>query len=344
MPANLTQQYMQAEARFRAAVTHEEKVVGLEEMIRELPKHKHTEKMFADLKTRLSKLKKEGDVSKGPAVRKTAGYEVAREGAGQIVVIGAPNSGKSSILAALTKAPVEVTEYPFTTRRVIPGLMRFEDVGIQIVDTPAIAAEFMDPMLPPFIRSADAAVLCVDLTAPDCLDQAAATMAALAECGIVLRPGIVDSTDSQKSPRPLVAFIAATHADDPDAEIALELLAETVAALPAEPGTSGAANLKIISFSINDPAMQATFCRACFDLFNVVRVYSKQPGKPADKDAPFLVPNGGFVIDFAEMVHRDFRDKFSFARVWGEGKFEGQRVSRDYQVQDCDVIELHLST
>lgn len=331
MPANLTLQYLQAEERFKAAKTTDEKIACLEEMIRELPKHKHTEKMFADLKTRLSKLRK-GDDKKGPSgpSRHTEGYAIKPEGMGQVVLLGAPNSGKSAILGALTNAGVEVTDYPFSTRKPGPGMMAFEDVRIQLVDTPSISPEFQDPFLMPFVRNADAAVLVIDLSSPDFLDQPGWVDAALDEAGLRLVPEAVDKVSRQEAPRLLPAFLAAAKADHPDAEVALELLREVVGD-----------RLPIVAVSVSDPAALDRFRRACFDLFGRVRVYSKQPGKEAERDAPFLVPAGANVLDFAGRVHRDLRERFSFARVWGPGKFEGQRVARDYAVEDGDVIELH---
>jgi ribosome-interacting GTPase 1 len=208
--------------------------------------------------------------------------------------------------------------------------MRHEDVRVQLVDTPSIAPEFLDPFLMPQVHAADAAVLCVDLGAPECLDQPAWVQAALGEANVELVSGTVETVSKQGSPRRLPAFVACTHADHPDGPTALDLLREVMGdALPFLP------------VSVNDPASLAAFSKACFGLFGLVRVYSKQPGKEADRDDPFLVPIGASVLDFAGKVHRDLRERFGYARVWGEGKYEGQRVARDYPVQDGDVIELH---
>jgi hypothetical protein len=333
MPANLTLQYLQAEERFKAARTHEDKVAALEEMIRELPKHKHTEKMQADLKTRLSKLRKEGEKKTGGPARQGAGteYVVRKEGAGQIVLFGAPNAGKSALVGSLTNAAVEVTDYPFATRKVLPGMMAWEDVPIQIVDTPSVDPGFLDPFQMPFVRTADALVLCVDLSSPDCLDQPGMLMDVLGEARIDVRPGTVWTARSVGAETTLPGFIAGLKADHPDSAVALELLADTLGD-----------RLPMVPVSMGDPASLAAFARACFDLFGMVRVYSKQPGKEADFSQPFLIPAGGSVLDFAERVHKDFRERFSFARVWGTGKYDGQRVARDYAVEDRDVIELHL--
>jgi ribosome-interacting GTPase 1 len=331
MPANLTLQYLQAEERFKAARAHEEKVAALEEMIRELPKHKHTEKMYADLKTRLSKLKKEGEKKPAGQSRHFEGYSIEREGVGQVVLLGAPNAGKSALLGALSNAPVEVTDYPFATRKPVPGMVRHQDVRVQVVDTPSISPEFLDPFLMPFVRNADAAVLCVDLSSPDFADQPGWVEAALADAHIELFTGAVATTQRMDSPRRLPAFLAATKADHPDAEVAMELLREVVAD-----------RLAILPVSVERPDTLAAFAASCFGLFGLVRVYSKQPGKEADRDEPFLVPAGSNVLDVAEKVHREIRERFAFARVWGPGKYDGQRVARDYRVEDGDVIELHV--
>lgn len=331
MPANLTPQYLAAEERFKAAKTTEEKIAALEEMIRELPKHKHTEKMYADLKSRLSKLRKEAE-KKPSQARHVEGYFIEREGVGQVVLLGAPNTGKSALLGALSNAPVEVTEYPFATRRPIPGMVRFEDVRVQVVDTPSISSDYVDPFLMPFVRNADAAVLCIDLSSPDFADQPSWVMKALADARMELYSGVVINTSRMSSPRKLPAFVAATKADHPDADIALELLKEVIGD-----------RLRILPVSIEMPQTLNEFAAACFGLFGLVRVYSKQPGKEPDKDAPFLLPAGASVLDFAEKVHRDFRERFAYARVWGPGKYDGQRVARDYSVCDGDIIELHMA-
>ncbi len=332
MPANLTLQYLQAEERFKAAKTHEEKVAALEEMIRELPKHKHTEKMFADLKTRLSKLRKEGEKPAAGQSRHVEGYTLKSEGVGQVVLLGAPNCGKSALLGALSNAPVEVTEYPFATRKPVPGMVKFEDVRLQLVDTPSIAPDFLDPHLMPFVRNADAAVLCVDLGAPDCLDQPGWITAALADATMELYAGVVATTDRMRTPRRLPAFLAATKCDHPDAEVALELLREV---------TGG--TMPILPVSVERPETLVAFAGACFRLFGLVRVYAKLPGKDADREFPYLLPEGANVLDFAEKVHKDLRERFNFARVWTPGLYDGQRVARDYAVREGDVIELHTA-
>src|SRR5262249_23744379 len=183
MPANLTPQYMSAEQRFKQASTHEEKIACLEEMLRVIPKHKGTDKLQADLKRRLSKLRQEAQ--KAAATRRGYSLSVEAEGAGQIVLVGPPNAGKSALLRALSKATPEVADYPFTTRRPMPGMMPFENVQLQLVDMPPIAREYMEPWMSQIVRNANALLLVVDLCDPAVLDAVEFILAVLEEWKIL---------------------------------------------------------------------------------------------------------------------------------------------------------------
>lgn len=329
MPANLTQPYLEAEARYRSAGSTQEKIACLEEMITLLPKHKGTEKMHADLKSRLAKLRKQGESKGAGPARRGPDISIEREGAGQVLLLGPPNAGKSALVATVSNAPVEVTDYPFATHKPVPGAMLYEDVRIQLVDMPSISPDFVDPNLPQLARMADAALICIDLGSPDCLDHADWVVDTLRDERITLVGGTVSDapkTGFKKLPHRFVG----TKADHPDAQAALELLAEATGGEP------------IMPVSIHDEALLVRFRRMCFDLFGIVRVYSKAPGKEPDKRVPFCLPVGSTLLDFAERVHRDFRDRLAFARVWGEDKFDGQRVAKDYVLLDRDVIELHM--
>ncbi|MCU0694291.1 MAG: TGS domain-containing protein [Polyangiaceae bacterium] len=329
MPANLTQPYLEAEQRYRAATTTEEKIACLEEMIPLLPKHKGTEKLHADLKSRLAKLRKQGDKKGGPA-RRGSDISIEKEGAGQVLLLGAPNAGKSALMAATTNAPVEVTDFPFATHKPIPGSLRYEDVRIQLVDMPSISPDFVDAHLPILARMADAALLCVDLASADCLEQPEWVLHALEESRIRLVQTTVSTTPKVGPGKQLPSLVIGTKADHPDAPAALELISESLQGWP------------VLPVSVRDDASLDKLRRACFELFGIVRVYSKAPGKEPDRSAPFLLPSGATLVDFADKVHRDFRDRLAFARVWGNGKYDAQRAARDYVLIDQDVIELHM--
>jgi hypothetical protein len=168
MPANLTQQYLKAEAEYRRASTPEEELECLQVMLRELPKHKGTDKLNAELKQKISKVKKE--LQQPQAKGKRGGVRILRQGAGRAVIIGGPNAGKSQLLRSLTRATPEVAPYPFTTTEPTPGMMPWEDVMVQLIDTPPITSDYLDPVTQGLIRGADLVLLMVDLGLDDGID------------------------------------------------------------------------------------------------------------------------------------------------------------------------------
>jgi uncharacterized protein len=324
MPANLTPQYRAAEARFKSAHTYEEKRTALEEMLATIPKHKGTEKMQADLKRRLARLRHEEE---SRTSRHAHTIKVDPEGAAQIVLLGPPNCGKSSLLAALTHAEPPIAEYPFTTTRPQPGMMMFEDVQIQLVDLPPVVAEHMDPWLPGLVRGADAALLLVDPTSPELPEDVEVVRERLAAAHAPLVGEIPENVDSRDNPLPtLMVITKADRAREEDLKVLEELYGSQYVLLRISVAThAGLEALKV----------------AVWRLLQMVRVYSKPPGKPVDRSEPFVLPLGYTVADLAERVHREIAEKMQFARVWG-GKLDGQRVARDFELRDRDVVELHI--
>jgi ribosome-interacting GTPase 1 len=82
--------------------------------------------------------------------------------------------------------------------------------------------------------------------------------------------------------------------------------------------------------------------RELFDTLNIIRIYSKIPGKEMDEKLPFVLPKGSSVEEMARLVHKDFIVKLKFARIWGSGKFSGQKVKKGFVLSDGDVVELHM--
>src|SRR4030043_997715 len=162
MPANLPPEYFDAEKRFKQAVTPSEKIIALEDLIGTVPKHKGTDKLRADLRRRLSQLRKEA-ISKKKGSRGDI-YVVQKEGAAQIALVGFPNSGKSSLLACLTNAIPVIADYPISTLTPLPGMMPFEDIQFQLVDLPPIGNEGTDGWVSGILRYADAMLLVINLT------------------------------------------------------------------------------------------------------------------------------------------------------------------------------------
>ena len=185
MPANLPPQYYEAEKRYRDARTNEERLAILKEMWAIMPKHKGTDKLQGDLKAKISELKKE--IQKPRTThRRTYSRRVPRQGAAQVVLIGSPNVGKSQILSRLTKATPQVAPYPFTTQEPQVGMIEFEDIKIQLIDTPPIRDDFIQSWLPPIIRSADLVLLVVDLGNDEVLEQIDGVIRRLEESRIKL--------------------------------------------------------------------------------------------------------------------------------------------------------------
>ena len=332
MPANLTPQYMSAEQRFKQASTHEEKITCLEEMLRVIPKHKGTDKLQADLKRRLSKLRQEAQ--KAAATRRGYTLLVEAEGAGQIVMVGPPNVGKSALLAALTKATPEVADYPFTTRRPMPGMMPLDNVQIQLVDMPPISHESMESWMPQITRNADAILLVVDLGDSAVLDAVELLAEVLQEWKILpaarpLTPEEEDTLDVGVVPRR--ALLLGNKWDVPASKDNWDIIQELYSTRWPTLAVSA-------THGYNLEALR----RALYTLLDIVRVYTKAPGKKPDLTAPFTMPRGSTVVEVAATVHKDFATHLKFARIWGTEKYDGQMVQRDYIVQEGDVIELHM--
>lgn len=193
MPANLTPQYLDADKRFRQAKTAAEKISALEDMLALIPKHKGTEKMQADLKRRLSRAREEAQ-KKGKAGARGTTYHVPREGAGQVVLVGPPNSGKSTLLGLLTNAMPEVGDYPFTTRKPLPGMMDYENIKLQLVDLPPIAPEWTEGWVYALIRNADLVLILVDLASDAVFDQVEEIRSELASHKIRLLRQVSDTS------------------------------------------------------------------------------------------------------------------------------------------------------
>ncbi|HET9554697.1 MAG TPA: GTPase [Anaeromyxobacteraceae bacterium] len=329
MPANLTPQYKEAELRYHRAVTREEKEDALQEMIALLPKHKGTEKLQADLRKRLAKLAEEAEHARRPGHRAEVGH-VAREGAGQWVLVGPPNAGKSSLLAALTHAHPEIADYPFTTREPQPGMMTFEDVQVQLVDTPAVAPGHLEPWLPNLAHGADGVVEVLDVAADD-VDEGVSSVADLLARARLWPEG--RTAPPEATPlwvqRP-VAVVADKCDLDGDG---------TFAALARD-----AAGADLPFFAVSSErgdgldALRAFLFRA----LHRVRVRTKEPGHEPDATRPFVLAEGATVEALAGLVHHELAARLKFARLWGpSARFGGQQVDRHHVLADGDVVELH---
>ncbi|QDU63756.1 GTPase Obg/CgtA [Planctomycetes bacterium Pan216] len=328
MPANLTPQYKKAEEKYRRAQTPDEQILCIEEMFRELPKHKGTEKLQAELKTRLKELRT--DVESGKkSPKKTPQQKIPRQGAGQIPIIGAPNSGKSRLLAELTSAKPEIADYPFTTREAQPGMMTWEDVRVQLIDTPPLAEHQVDGSLINMVRSANLVALCFDGSSDDAPDQTAEVLKLLRERKIELA-GDSGFSEEDFTVARVKTLLVVTHADDPERDVRLEFLDEQVKR-----------DFETVEVELDRPESVEALRERLYRGLDVFRVYTKSPGAKAELKDPFTLPAGGTVKDLAGLIHRDLEEKVKFAKVWGEEVRDGQSVGTDHVLQDRDLVELH---
>jgi|WetSurSiteA1Bulk_404760.scaffolds.fasta_scaffold02570_2 uncharacterized protein len=336
MPANLTPQYLSAEQRFKDAITTREKIEALEEMMAVIPKHKGTEKLQADLRRRLAKLRNEADKKHGIS-KASAMYSVQRDGAGQVILVGGANAGKSSLLARMTNAAPEVGAYPYTTRLPQPGMMPYENIKIQLVDMPPIDPNYYEPWMGGIIRQADLVLLIADLGTDELLDEVESVRTLLEDSKIRLSKDPGPETDQS----PIVfrrTLLVANKCDVPGASANLEILREFFGnrffILPAS-SISGE-GLDILRQKI-------------FEELNIIRVYTKLPGKKIDLSSPpFVLKHGSTVLDAARAVHREFVHSLKFAKIWSSEKskrsikHDGQMVERTHQLEDGDILELHI--
>jgi hypothetical protein len=327
MPANLPPDYHAAEERYRAAGTTEEKIAALEEMLRIMPKHKGTDKLQADLKSRIAKLRRQPRKKTG---RRTPGHVIPREGAGQVALLGPPNTGKSALVARLTRARPQVADYPYTTREPTPGMLPFEDIAFQLIDLPPLSAEYVEPWIYDLVRRADLAWMVVE--PGDSLDGAALVLKLLEPKRIALYPaGREPEEDDGAVGRTLLpTLLVVTGMDRSDAADNLEILRELLERpWPVVPVST-----------VSGEGLDELAART-FEALDIVRVYTKQPGKPPDREQPFTLVRGSTVADLAAAIHRDIREDLKFARVWGANVFDGQTVQQDHVLVEGDVVELH---
>jgi small GTP-binding protein len=324
MPANLPPQYHEAEENLRLAKTIPEKIAALEEMLAIMPKHKGTDHLRAKLRAKIAQL---SEVSEKKLATKRTSTVIPREGAAQVAVIGLPNSGKSQLVAKITNASPPVADYPFTTHNATPGMMEFENIKIQLIDTPPLAPQSIEFWLPPLLRRADAFLIMVDLGAPE--EQMSAIIKQLEKMRIVI--GSEAKEDSESIIWHKKALIIGNKLDLDNAQTSYAALAKRYGG-----------QFPLVAISAREGAGLEELKLKLYQLLDIIRVYTKAPGKKPVFTDPVVLPRGSTLEDAAAAVHKDFLKRLKYARLWGSGKHDGIMVKRDHIMQDGDIIELHL--
>ncbi len=325
MPANLTPQFYAAEAKYKEATNTRDKLKGLRGMLSAIPKHKGTEKLQGEIKRKIAQIGLEEEQGRKSGSRGASVDHVPHEGAGQVVLVGEPNVGKSTFFSAVTGASAEAAPYPYSTLKPQPGMVRFEDIQVQLVDSPPYSDEFQEAWLPNVARHADALVFVVDLAADNSPgEQFSHLRKSLKDHDINIVPekaGDDDLPDEEWVKRTIVIGNKTDLAGE---------IPDCIGEFPVIPVSAG----KGEGIASLPPLL--------FRMLRIVRVYTKLPGKKPDMEKPFVLPIGASVGDFCRLVHKDFARKLRFARLWREGSFQGIQVHQEHDVTDGDIFELHL--
>lgn len=328
MPTNLPPEYNEAEQKYKEASTTDEKIRTLEELLGTIPKHKGTDKLRANFRKRLSKLKASAQTKKGVGKHDSI-YVIEREGAGQAAVIGLANVGKSTLVDALTNASPEVAEYPFTTWNPMPGMMLVDDVQIQLIDTPPLDRDFIEPEFVDLIRRADIILILLDVQG-DPFEQFEKTINFLESHRIASLSKLGQYPEVPRFTfKPFLILV--NKCDDEESQGDFDVLTEYLKS-----------DCPMIPVSATTGRNLDQFKRQVFSCLELVRVYSQVPGKEPDMDSPFVLKRGSTVEEFARKIHLDFYKKLKSARIWGSSDFDGQMVGRDYVLEDGDIIELKI--
>ncbi len=326
MPANLPPQYYEAERRFREAKTPEEKIELLEEMMAIMPKHKGTDHLHADLRRKIAKFSEMSGKKTGGT---RASMTISKEGAAQLAVIGLPNSGKSQLVAKVTKATPTVADYPFPTTAPTPGMMEFENIQIQLIDTPPLVVSTSVFWFTPLLKRADVLLILVDLSA-DPLEQMETIISLLTDMKISLDKNKTQSEDERELVYKKTVIVGNKLDLDGDGKNLKDLKDMYGDRFP------------VMGISAKDGAGIEEMKQTVYQVLDIIRVYTKRPGGRVDMTEPVVLPRGSTLEDAALSIHKELLARLKFARVWGSGKHDGVMVSRDHVLQEGDIIELHV--
>lgn len=353
MPVNPGIEFIQAEERYHKARTPNEKLLALSEMLRTVPKHKGTENIRKEFSRKMAKLRDEIEKEKTTGAKKGGGktFNVKKEGAAQIAVIGAPNTGKSTFLLKLTGVQTEIAPYPFTTKEPVVGLMNYRGALVQLVEMPAIMegsseGKASGTQVLSAIRNADALVI---LFTTD--EDKKTVIKELDKSDIKVnkeKPKIMIKTGEYKGlnlsgtkflrekPEKIIATLKAFGIHKASVLFQEPCTSEML----AEALNQRIVYKKALFLSPFEKQDSQSIKKKLFELTGKIIVFTKKPGEKADTSSPLVLDKGSTVEDFAKKLHKHFEKNLKFVRVWGSAKFEGQRVSKDYVLQNEDIIEL----
>ena len=293
---NQSPHYKKAEQMFLSSETPKDKIFWLEEMIKQCPKHKSSEKMLANLKTRYKKIKTQ--ISKSSKAGKPSKQGIKKQDM-QCILTGMPNTGKTSIFNTLTKQKEKTSPIAFTTYQPKLGTINFEDVKIQIIDMPPFPSQDQG-----LLNSTDTLLVIIDN-----INQLAQTEKFTAKSK-AKKIFIYNKADilSEKEKRKITSTLKSKKLD-------------------------------FILFSAVNPQNIFELNKKIFKSFPIIRIYTKEPHKPATKD-PMILKQGSSVGNVAEKILKGMSKKIKKVKIWGpSSKFAGQPVGLEHTLKDKDTIE-----
>jgi ribosome-interacting GTPase 1 len=328
MPTNLPPDFYKAEKYFKEATTPEEKAASLEELLKTIPKHKGTDKLRAEYRRKLSKLKSQAQ-SKKKISRHESHFHIEKEGDGRVVVIGTANVGKSALVGKLTHASPEVSDSPFSTWVPTPGMLIYNGVHLQLLDTPAIDRDYIEPELIDLIKHSNLILLLLDLQAYP-IQQFQKSLEVLENHKIYSYHKKSKDADKRDYFVPIVIAVNKDDGESLDEEFDVlnELLKEE--------------GWVLLPVSVKENRNISEMMQFIIREMRIIRVFSKRPHEDADMNQPFILHSDSNVGEFAQKVHKDFLVNLKSAKVWGTGVRDGQTVGKDHLLHDGDVVELHI--
>jgi uncharacterized protein len=291
--------YQRAEEEFLAATTDDEKIKWLEEMIRECPKHKSSESMLSNLKNRLRKLKENAQKRKSAGKSSSSGIKKSEM---QCVLLGFPNTGKSSIFEILTGQKTKISPHPFSTIRSLPGTIFFEDIKIQIIDGPAFPNHDKN-----IANSADTIILVVNSVNQITESEKFLVKSRQKIILIFNKADLLSASEKRK----IEATLNSKY------KIDFIFIAQN----------SSSAEIELLKKKI-------------FNSFPIIRIYTKEPKKEPSKD-PMILNKDSTLKEAVEKIRKGMVKKFVSCKIWGpSSKFGGQIIGLNHILKDKDVIEL----
>ncbi len=306
MPANLPPQFFELQRKLNQTKDIQEKIEILQEMLAICPKHKGTERVQEEIKKKIAKLKR----VQPKKIKREEIYFVKKEGAGQVLILGPPNSGKTSLTNALCDTNFKVGDYPFTTQLPTPGMLKYENILIQIVDTPPLTGDFKPGWLKNLAKQADSILVLVDLeNNPE--NQ-------LKEIKQILNDWKIEKEK---------ILIAGNKID-------LEKGRENFEKIKKD--------FEILGISTKEKIKVEELKRKIFESLKIIRVYPKEPKKEVDFENPFILKRGTKLIDFVKEINEEWVKRFKGAKLYEKNSRNFKIVGRDYILNDEDIVEIKI--